>query len=62
MKILIRIKWVEGKNQWHMELPDGTFIQEFYGCDSFLRLFDTPKKKKPLLYTVEVKPYGKKNR
>lgn len=54
MKIIVKMTWSEGKNQWHMELPDGTFIQEFYYCANISKLFKDLDKDKPKLYSVEV--------
>ena len=55
MKIVVKMTWSKGKNQWHMELPDGTFIQELYYCANLAKLFKDLDKDKPKLYTVEVK-------
>ena len=55
--------WSPAKNQWHMELPNGIFIQELYYCDSLSKLFKGLDKDKPKLYTIEVKEFsnGKTN-
>lgn len=49
--------WSHGKNQWHMETPDGTFIQEFYNCSTFQRLFNGLTKDEGKLYKVTVEEY-----
>jgi len=59
MKICVKMTWVEAKDQWHMTLPDGTFLQELYDCNSIKRLFGTlDKEKPPRLYTLEVQDFA----
>jgi hypothetical protein len=40
----IRIHWNKDTEQWYMTTMRGRFIQEFYDCENFGRLF--PKKSK----------------
>jgi len=58
MRIVVRMTWSSGKNQWHMELPDGTFIQEFYYCENVSKLFSGLSKDKPKLYKITVEEYN----
>lgn len=60
MKIIVRMTWSQAKNQWHMELPNGVFIQELYYCDNLKKLFKNLDKDKPKLYTIEVEDYARK--
>ena len=48
------MRWVEGKNQWHMETVGGVFVQEFYSCAVFNRLFRGLDKNKVKVYEVIV--------
>ncbi len=57
MKVLVRMTWSEGKNQWHMETLDGTFIQEFYNCSTFQRLFKGLDKDMGKLFKITVEEY-----
>lgn len=54
MNIIVKIEFNEKENKWHMMLPDGTFIQEFYPCENFRRMFDEPDKEKPVLYKLKI--------
>ena len=62
MKIIVKMTWSAGKNQFHMELPDGVFIQELYYCDNLKKLFKGLDKTKPKLYTIEVKEFNNDKR
>lgn len=59
MKIIVKIKWVSNKNQWHMEMTNGNFINEFYNCPAFQKIFKELNKKKSNLYTVEIQKWKK---
>lgn len=48
------LKWVEAKNQWHLETVNGHLLQEFFNCDSFSSFFPSPKKDKLNLYKIEI--------
>lgn len=58
MNIVVKIKFVESEDKWHMMFPDGTFIQEFYPCENFHRIFDHPDKGKETIYRVAVKRFN----
>jgi len=57
MKILIKLKWVEAKDEWHMMTPDGNLIYNFFGCENMKRIFDNPDKSKEELFIVDVRRY-----
>jgi len=49
----IIIRWsTEGK--YHMLREDGTFIQEFYPCEFFMKFFDNPPKDKDSQWQITV--------
>ena len=57
-RLVVRAKWVEAQNQWHLELPDGTFIYNFFGCAFFKRLFKNADKEKPKLYIIYAEEFS----
>lgn len=58
MNIVVKIKFIEAEDKWHMTLPDGTFIQEFYPCENFHRLFDAPSKECETLYKLKIERFN----
>ena len=42
-----------------MEAPDGTFLQEFFGCGIFTKVFQGADKQSSKMYIIEVTPMEK---
>lgn len=60
MKLIYKLKWSKGDDEWHLINPiKGTFIMKFPDCENFRRQFDRPDKRKEKLYIVDVRLMNK---
>jgi hypothetical protein len=49
----VRISWNKATEQWRMEwASNGMFVQEFFDCENFHRVFKNASKKKPTIYRM----------
>ena len=54
MKIKVKMKWVEASNEWHMMLPNGSFVYNFFDCDNVRRIFDMPSKESDESFLINI--------
>ena len=54
MKLVVTMKWVEARNEWHMETLEGNILQEFLHCENIPRVFDGIDKNKKNTYLINV--------
>ena len=55
MKSVLKMKWVEGKNEWHVMTLDDKRLFELPDCGSIAKYFDnTLNKTKEKLYIISV--------
>ncbi len=51
-KRTVIIRWVEGKNKWHMLDEHGMFIEEFHDCRNFNWWFPHPNYERDKRYVM----------
>jgi len=54
MKILVKLKWSEGDDKWHLITPRGAFLYDLFNCANMQRLFDSPDKEKEEMFVIDV--------
>jgi hypothetical protein len=54
MKFVVQMKWIEARNEWHMETLDGNILQEFFHCENIPRIFLDIDKNKLNKYLISV--------
>ena len=60
MKLAFKLKWIEGKDEWHLLSPlDNSFVYELRDCKNMRRLFNNPDKTIDRLITIDVQPFSK---
>ena len=54
MRLPIIMRWVEARNEWHMETLQGHTLQEFINCENMPKMFEGIDKSKLNEYTLTI--------
>ena len=55
MKLVVTMKWVEARNEWHMETLGGHILQEFLHCENIGRVFIGLDKAKKTTFMMDIR-------
>ena len=58
MKTLVKLKWVEESQKWHMLSLNDSLIYDFFNCDNFKKIFNNPRQDKDEIFLVETTRFG----
>lgn len=59
-RVLLYLRWVESKREWHLEDLNGNFVYELRNCKNMQRIFDDPEQGERAMYLIEIKKYANK--
>lgn len=60
MRVLLYLRWVEAKREWHLEDMNGNFVYELRNCKNMQRVFDDPSKDERAIYKIEISKFATK--
>ena len=58
MKVKLRMKWIEARNEWHLLMPSGAFVYNLFNCKNVQKLFDKPDQGKEETFIVDIHRVG----
>jgi len=58
MKTLVKVKWVEAQQMWHILSLNDSLVYDLHNCENFKKIFNNPRQDKDEIYLLDISRFG----